>query len=194
MAAEPNSLLLLLSALLVNNFVLAQFLGLCPFMGVTARRDTATAMAFATTFVLTLSAGLSYLLYHGLLLPFDLGYLNIIVFIVAIAGVVQFTELYLRHASPLLHQVLGLYLPLITTNCAVLAVALLAVQQELSLWQTLVFAAGAALGFVLVMIMFAALRERLSNKVPRAFQGAPIALISAGIMALGFMGFAGIDT
>jgi len=107
---------------------------------------------------------------------------------------VQFTELYLRHASPLLHQVLGIYLPLITTNCAVLAVALLAVQQQLSLWQTLVFAAGAALGFVLVMVTFAALRERLSAKVPLAFQGAPIALISAGIMALGFMGFAGIDT
>jgi len=190
---EPNALVLLLSALLVNNFVLAQFLGLCPFMGSTTRSDTATAMALATTFVLTLSAAMSYLLYTQVLQPLGLQYLNIIVFIVAIAAVVQFTELYLRSVSPLLHQVLGIYLPLITTNCAVLAVALLAVQQQLSLWHTLLFAAGAALGFVLVMVLFAALRERLSQQVPLAFQGAPIALISAGLMALGFMGFAGMD-
>ncbi len=192
--SESNSLLILLSALLVNNFVLAQFLGLCPFMGVTKRRDTATATAFATTFVLTLSALISYLLFHGLLVPLGLEFLNIILFIVAIAAAVQFTELYLRSVSPLLHQILGIYLPLITTNCAVLAVALLAVQQSLSLWQTLVFAVGASLGFVLVMVVFAALRERLSQQVPVSFQGAPIALICAGIMALGFMGFAGVDT
>ncbi len=185
--------MLLLSALLVNNFVLAQFLGLCPFMGVTARRDTATATAFATTFVLTLSALISYLVFHGLLKPLGLEYLNIILFIVAIAAAVQFTELYLRSISPLLYRLLGIYLPLITTNCAVLAVALLAVQQQLSLWQTLVFAVGASLGFVLVMVMFAALRDRLSSQVPTAFQGAPIALVCAGLFALGFMGFAGMD-
>ncbi len=191
---DTNSLLLLLSALLVNNFVLAQFLGLCPFMGVTTRQDTAIATGFATTFVLTLSALISYLVFHGLLRPLGLEYLSIIMFIVAIAAAVQFTELYLRSVSPLLHQVLGIYLPLITTNCAVLAVALLAVQQQLSLWQTLIFAIGASTGFVLVMVIFAALREKLSAQVPVAFQGAPIALISAGIMALGFMGFGGIDT
>ena len=184
--------MLLLSALLINNFVLAQFLGLCPFFGVTTRSSSAIPMAFATTFVLTLSAALSYLLYHYLLLPLGVEYLKIIVFIVAIAAVVQFTELYLRYTSPLLHQALGIYLPLITTNCAVLAVALLAVQQNLGLFDTLLFAAGAALGFVLVMTLFAALRERLSAGVPLAFQGTPIALISAGIMALGFMGFTGL--
>ena len=187
-----DSLLLVLGALLVNNFVLAQFLGLCPFFGVTARRDTALPMALATTFVLTLSAAVSYALYHGLLLPLGLDYLRIIAFIVAIAAVVQFTELYLRHTSPVLHQVLGIYLPLITTNCAVLAVALLAVQQQLGFLHTLLFAMGAALGFVLVLNLFAALRERLSDRVPAAFQGTPIALVSAGIMALGFMGFAGL--
>ncbi len=183
---------LVISALLVNNFVLAQFLGLCPFLGVTQRSDTALAMAAATTFVLTLSAAVSYLLYHLVLLPLDLAYLNIIGFIVAIAAVVQFTQIYLAAVSPLLHQVLGIYLPLITTNCAVLAVALLAVQQQLSLLQTLMFAIGAALGFVLVMVLFAGLRERLSSAVPASFQGTPISLVTAGIMALGFMGFGGI--
>ncbi|MEZ5551616.1 MAG: electron transport complex subunit RsxA [Pseudomonadales bacterium] len=185
--------LILLGALIVNNFVLAQFLGLCPFFGSTGQYDTAAAMGLATTFVLTLSATLSYLLNVGLLVPLGLEYLRIITFIVVIAGVVQLTELYLRSTSPLLYQVLGIYLPLITTNCAVLGVALLSVQQDLSLAGTLVYAAGAALGFALVMVLFAALRERLSAaRIPAAFQGSPITLISAGILSLAFMGFAGL--
>ncbi|MGI9325711.1 MAG: electron transport complex subunit RsxA [Pseudomonadales bacterium] len=186
---------ILIAALLVNNFVLAQFLGLCPFMGVTARSDTALATSFATTFVLTLSALVSHLLYHQVLLPLDLAYLDIVVFIVTIAAVVQFTELFLRGISPLLHQILGIYLPLITTNCAVLGVALLAVRDELSLAQTLFFSIGAALGFVLVMVIFAALREHLQeNKVPNAFRGTPITLITAGLLSLAFMGFSGLST
>jgi len=186
---------ILIAALLVNNFVLAQFLGLCPFMGVTTRSDTALATSFATTFVLTLSALLSHLLYHQLLVPLGLAYLDIVAFIVTIAATVQFTELFLRGISPLLHQILGLYLPLITTNCAVLGVALLTVREQLTLVQTLFFSIGAALGFVLVMVVFAALRERLQDEqVPAAFRGTPITLISAGLLSLAFMGFHGLGT
>ena len=180
--------LILLGALLVNNFVLAQFLGLCPFIGSTGRYDTAAAMGLATTFVLTLSAAASYLLHHLLLAPFGLEFLRIIVFILVIASVVQLTERYLRSTSPLL----GIYLPLITTNCAVLGVALLALQQSLSFAQTLAYAAGAALGFTLVMVLFAAIREKLDHAaVPTAFAGTPITLITAGILSMAFMGFAG---
>lgn len=184
--------LILLGALLVNNFVLAQFLGLCPFIGVTGQYDAAASMGLATTFVLTLSAAISYLVYHGVLVTLGLTYLKIIVFIVVIAAVVQFTERYLRATSPLLHQVLGIYLPLITTNCAVLGVALLSLQQNLTFAQTLAYAMGAAIGFSLVVVVFAAIRERLRNaRVPSAFAGAPITLITAGILSLAFMGFAG---
>jgi len=187
-------LLLLLSAALFNNFVLAQFLGLCPFMGATQSTNTAGAMSLATAFVLTLAATLSWVLYHGVLVPLDITYLNIIVYIVVIAATVQFTELYLRHMSPLLHRLLGIYLPLITTNCAVLGVVLLSQQQELSLLATMVFALGAALGFSLVLTLFANLRERLQHAdVPLAFRGTPIALVTAGLLALGFLGFAGMD-
>jgi electron transport complex protein RnfA len=184
---------ILIGALLVNNFVLAQFLGLCPFIGASGQYDTAAAMGLATTFVLTLSAIASYLIYHSVLAPLGLEYLKIIVFIVVIAGMVQFTELYLKSASPLLHQLLGLYLPLITSNCAVLGVALLALQREMSFGQTVVFAVGAALGFTLVMVIFASIRERIIHaRVPAAFQGTPITLITAGILSLAFMGFAGL--
>ena len=185
--------LLLLSAALFNNFVLAQFLGLCPFMGVTQNSGTAAAMSLATAFVLTLAATLGWMIFHGVLVPLDLRYLNIIVYIVVIAATVQFTELYLRNVSPVLHKLLGIYLPLITTNCAVLGVVLLAERQTLSLFETMVFALGAALGFSLVLTLFAGLREQLTHSdVPLAFKGAPIALITAGLLALGFMGFAGM--
>ncbi len=185
--------LLLIGALLVNNFVLAQFLGLCPFMGVTRGYDIALSMGLATTFVLTLAATICYLLFHGVLVPLQLEWLNIILFIIVIASVVQLTEIYLRATSPLLHQILGVYLPLITTNCAVLGVALLAVGGELSLLETIVFSMGAAAGFTLVMVLFGAIRERLEGAdVPAAFRGAPIALITAGIMSLGFLGFGGL--
>ncbi len=187
--------LILIGALLVNNFVLAQFLGLCPFMGVTNSLSTALAMGLATTFVLTLSATVCFLVFHGLLVPLGLDWLNIIVFIVVIAGVVQYTEMYVRATSPILHQNLGIYLPLITTNCAVLGVALLAVGSELSFAGTIVFSAGAAAGFSLVMALFGAIRERLEGAdVPGPFKGAPIALITAGIMSLGFLGFVGLDS
>ena len=187
--------LILIGALLVNNFVLAQFLGLCPFMGVTNSLSTALAMGFATTFVLTLSATVCFLVFHGLLVPLGLDWLNIIVFIVVIAGVVQYTEMYVRATSPLLHRNLGIYLPLITTNCAVLGVALLAVGSDLSFAGTIFFSAGAAAGFSLVMVLFGAIRERLEGAdVPAPFKGAPIALITAGIMSLGFLGFVGLDT
>lgn len=185
--------LILVGALLVNNFVLAQFLGLCPFIGASGRFDAAAAMGLATTFVLTLAAAASWLLYHGVLVPLDLTYLRIIVFIVVIAATVQLTELYVASASPLLHQVLGIYLPLITSNCAVLGVALLALQQQLSFSDTLVYAVGAALGFSMVMVLFAAIRERLDHAaVPDPFRGAPITLITAGILSLAFLGFAGM--
>lgn len=185
--------LILVGALLVNNFVLAQFLGLCPFIGVSGNYDAAVAMGFATTFVLTLAASLSHLAYHWLLLPLGITYLNLIVFIVIIAAVVQLTETFLRSVSPLLHQVLGIYLPLITTNCAVLGVALLALGRSLTFVQTLAYSVGAALGFTLVLTVFAALRERLQHaRVPTPFRGAPITLISAGLLSLGFLGFAGL--
>ncbi|HAL41269.1 MAG TPA: electron transport complex subunit RsxA [Gammaproteobacteria bacterium] len=187
--------LILLGALLINNFVLAQFLGLCPFMGITRSMDTALATGLATTFVLSLAAVLSHLLYHGILVPLDLTYLNILLFIVVIAGVVQLIQVYLRATSPLLHQVLGIYLPLITSNCAVLGVTLLAINQSLTLLETLVFAIGAAAGFTLVMVLFGALREQLEHApVPAAFRGTPLALISAGLMSLAFMGFQGIGS
>jgi electron transport complex protein RnfA len=184
---------ILLGTVLVNNFVLVQFLGLCPFMGVSRRVDSALGMGIATTFVLTLSAGLSYAVYQWLLLPFNLEYLRTLSFILVIALVVQFTEIVIRKQSPLLHRVLGLYLPLITTNCAVLGVALLSVNQQHSLFEALLHGFGAALGFTLILILFSVLRERLETAdVPSAFKGSAVGLISAGIMSLAFMGFSGL--
>lgn len=186
-------ILLLVGALLVNNFVLAQFLGLCPFMGITKGYDTALATGIASTFVLTLAAVVSFLLFHGVLVPLGLEYLRIILFIVVIAGLVQLIGFYLQATSPVLHQLLGLYLPLITTNCAILGVTLLAIDQSLNLLQTMVFAMGAAMGFTLVMVLFGAMREQMNEAdMPAALRGAPIALISTGLMSLAFMGFQGI--
>lgn len=185
--------LILLGALLVNNFVLAQFLGLCPFMGITKSYDTAFATGLATTFVLSLAAVSTHILYNGILLPHGLEYLRIILFIVVIAGLVQLVQVYLRASSPVLQQLLGVYLPLITSNCAVLGVSLLAIGQDLSLLQTLFYAIGAAAGFTLVMVLFGAMREQLQqSNLPDAFKGTPIALISAGLMSLAFMGFQGL--
>lgn len=185
--------LILLGALLVNNFVLAQFLGLCPFMGITKSYDTAFATGLATTFVLSMAAVSTHILYNGILLPLGLEYLRIILFIVVIAGLVQLVQVYLRASSPVLQQLLGVYLPLITSNCAVLGVSLLAIGQDLSLLQTLFYAIGAAAGFTLVMVLFGAMREQLQqSNLPDAFKGTPIALISAGLMSLAFMGFQGL--
>lgn len=186
-------LLILVATVLVNNFVLVKFLGLCPFMGVSRKIETATGMSLATTFVLTLSSACSYLVNTYLLQPLGLEYLRTIAFILVIAALVQFTEMVVERTSPLLYQVLGIYLPLITTNCAVLGVALLNVQEAHGFLQSLVYGFGAALGFSLVMVLFAGVRERVSvADVPAPFQGAAIALITAGLMALGFMGFAGL--
>ena len=186
-------LLILVSTILVNNFVLVQFLGLCPFMGVSGKLETAMGMSLATTFVLTLASAASYVVYHGLLVPFDITYLRTISFIVVIAAVVQFTEIMVRQLSPLLHQVLGIFLPLITTNCAVLGVALLSLNRELSFFHTTLYGLGAALGFSLVLVLFAAMRERLASAdVPKPFRGAAIAMITASLMSLAFLGFSGL--
>ena len=186
-------LLLALGASLVNNFVLTNFLGLCPFVGVSRRFEAAAGMALATAFVLTIASGLSFTLWHWVLQPLGLEYLRTLVFILLIAGVVQFTELMMRATSPVLHQALGIFLPLITTNCAVLGVALLNVDKQHGLLESLVYGAAAGGGFALALLLFAALRERLDTcDVPEAFRGAPIALVTAGLMALAFMGFAGL--
>ncbi|HSG62848.1 MAG TPA: electron transport complex subunit RsxA [Pseudomonadales bacterium] len=185
--------LLLLSTVLVNNFVLVQFLGLCPFMGVSNRLETAMGMGAATTFVLTLASVCSYLTFNYILAPLDLEYLRTIAFILVIAVVVQFTEMVVRKTSPLLHKVLGVYLPLITTNCAVLGVALLNVNKQHNFTQSAVYGFGAAVGFSLVLVLFSAMRERLAvADVPKPFQGAAIGMITAGLMSLAFMGFAGL--
>ena len=184
---------LLIGAILVNNFVLVQFLGLCPFMGVSNKLETAMGMSMATTFVLTLASATSNLTYHFLLLPLGLGYLKTIAFILVIAVVVQFTEMVVRKSSPLLHRVLGVYLPLITTNCAVLGVALLNINKDHSFTEALFYGFGAAVGFSLVLVLFAAMRERLAvADVPLPFKGAAIGMITAGLASLAFMGFAGL--
>jgi electron transport complex protein RnfA len=188
-------LLIILSTALVNNVVLVKFLGLCPLMGVSNKLDAALGMGLATTFVLTLAAFAGWLLEHYVLLPLDLGFLRILTFILVIAVVVQFTEMLVRKTSPALYQVLGIFLPLITTNCAVLGVALLNVQQENGFFDSLLYGFGSAIGFTLVLVMFAGLRERLAlANVPAVFSGAPIAYVVAGLMSLAFMGFAGLTS
>ena len=185
--------LILVSTVLVNNFVLVKFLGLCPFMGVSRKLETAMGMALATTFVLTLSSVASYLVNEYLLAPLGLEYLRTITFILVIAVVVQFTEMVVHKTSPLLYQVLGIFLPLITTNCAVLGVALLNVQQKHGFLESAVYGFGASVGFSLVLILFAAMRERITvADVPEAFRGPAIALITAGLMSMAFMGFSGL--
>ena len=185
--------LLLVGTVLVNNFVLVQFLGLCPFMGVSNKLETAIGMSAATTFVLTLASACSYLTYTWLLVPLDLTYLRTISFILVIAVVVQFTEMVVRKSSPLLHRVLGVYLPLITTNCAVLGVALLNINKAHTFSQSLLYGFGAAVGFSLVLVLFSAMCERLAvADVPVPFQGAAIGMIAAGLASLAFMGFAGL--
>ena len=185
--------LILVSTVLVNNFVLVKFLGLCPFMGVSKKLETATGMALATTFVLTLSSVCSYLVNAYLLAPLGLEYLRTIAFILVIAVVVQFTEMVVHKTSPMLYKVLGIFLPLITTNCAVLGVALLNVQHDYGFIESAVYGFGASVGFSLVLILFAAMRERITvADVPVAFRGPAIALITAGLMSMAFMGFAGL--
>jgi Na+-translocating ferredoxin:NAD+ oxidoreductase subunit A len=188
-----ETFIILMSTIFVNNFVLSKFLGLCPFMGVSKKLETAIGMGMATTFVLTLSAVCSYLVNQYILIPLDLTYLKTISFILVIAAVVQLTEMIVHKTSPLLYQLLGIYLPLITTNCAVLGVALLNTQHSHSLYQSAVYGFGAAIGFSMVLILFSALREQLTlADIPQPFQGTAIALITAGIMSMAFMGFSGL--
>lgn len=186
-------LLIIVGTVWVNNIVLSQFLGLCPFMGVSRKLETAMGMGLATTFVLTLSSITSFLIHQYLLEPFGLEYLRTISFILVIAAIVGFTELVVHKTSPLLHNVLGIYLPLITTNCAVLGVALLNVQQSNDFLESALYGFGSAIGFTMVLVLFAAMRERLAaSDVPEAFQGNAIGMITAGLMALAFMGFTGL--
>ncbi len=185
-------LLILLGAVFVNNIVMVKILGLCPFMGVSKKLEAAVGMGAATTFVLTLGSGSSYLINQYLLGP-DLAYLTTLSFIVVIAGIVQFTEMVVQKTSPELYQTLGIYLPLITTNCAVLGIPLLNVQAKHNFMESLIFGMGGALGFTLVMILFAGLRERMEGAdVPGIFKGSAIAMVTAGLMSLSFMGFSGL--
>jgi electron transport complex protein RnfA len=190
----PEFLIILVSTILVNNFVLVQFLGLCPFMGVSNKLESAMGMAMATTFVLTLSSVLSHLSYEWILKPLDVEYLRTITFILVIAVTVQFTEMVVKKTSPLLYRVLGIFLPLITVNCAVLGVALLTVKKGIdSVMDAFLYGFGAAVGFSLVLILFAAMRERIAvADVPAPFKGTSIGMITAGLMSLAFMGFSGL--
>jgi electron transport complex protein RnfA len=186
-------LLILISATLVNNFVLAQFLGLCPFMGVSNKLDTAIGMAAATTFVMTLASACTYIVYIWLLTPLGLEYLQTISFILVIAAVVQFTRMYIEKSSPVLNRVLGVFLPLITTNCAVLGVALQNTAKSHNFLQAMLYGFGGALGFSLVLVLFAAMREKLTvADIPLSLEGPAIAMITAGLVSLAFMGFAGL--
>ena len=185
-------LLILICTVFVNNIVMSKILGLCPFMGVSRKLETAIGMGAATTFVLTLASGASHLI-DTYLLGQELSYLRTLSFIVVIAGIVGFTEMFIKKTSPVLFRVLGIYLPLITTNCAVLGIPLLNVQEQHGFVESLFFGLGGALGFTLVLVLFAAMRERLeAADVPVAFKGTSIAMITAGLMSLAFMGFAGL--
>ena len=186
-------LFIVIGAVLVNNVVFGRILGLCPFMGVSKKLETAVGMGAATTFVLTVASGAAYLIDHYLLLPNGLEYLRTLSFIIVIAGLVQLTEMVIQKTSPLLHQVLGIYLPLITVNCAVLGVALLNISKDHNFLQALFYGFGAAVGFSLVLVLFAAMRERLNvADVPEPFKGPALGMVTAGLMSLAFMSFSGI--
>ncbi len=186
-------ILIIIATVFVSNIVLNQFLGICPFIGVSSKVETALGMAGAVTFVMVISTLVTYLIYQGVLIPLDIAYMRTITFILVIAALVQLVEIILKKISPPLYQALGIFLPLITTNCAVLGVAVLAVQKDFNLLEGVVFAMGNALGFGLALITFSGIREQLDMlNVPKRMKGVPIAFIVAGLMALAFMGFAGI--
>ena len=184
---------LVVGAILVNNFVLSRFLGICPFLGVSRRLDTALGMSGAVLFVMTLASAATAAINRFVLLPFRLGYLQTIVFILVIASLVQLVEIVLQRFSPPLYRALGIYLPLITTNCAVLGVAVLAAKNSYGILKTTVFGAASAIGFALALVLFASLREKLDlARVPRCMEGTAIALVTAGLLAMAFMGFSGL--
>ncbi len=186
-------LILIVSAVFVNNFVLSRFLGICPFLGVSKQVETAFGMGMAVTFVMTLAGVITYGIWNLLLVPLHLEFLQTIAFILVIASLVQFVEIVLQKISPTLYSALGVFLPLITTNCAVLGLALLNIQYKFGLIQTIVHSIAAAIGFSLAIVLFAGIREKLElSDVPRPFQGFPIALITASLMAIAFLGFQGL--
>ncbi|GLS91991.1 electron transport complex subunit A [Psychromonas marina] len=188
-----NYFLLFFGTVLVNNFVLVKFLGLCPFMGVSNKIETAVGMSFATTFVLTLTAALSYIVNSYILIPLDLLYLQTLAFILVIAVVVQFTEMVMHKTSPTLYRLLGIFLPLITTNCAILGLALLNINENHDFVESIIYGFAAGVGFSLVLVLFSSMRERLAaSDVPLPFKGSAIAMITAGLMSLAFMGFTGL--
>ena len=182
-----------ISAVLINNFVLHYFLGICPFLGVSRRIDSAFSMGLAVTFVMTITAIVSWIINHWILIPYHLDYLQIVSFILVIASLVQLVEMFIRKTSPPLYQALGIYLPLITTNCAILGLALLAALKNYGFIETIIFGLGSGIGFTLAIVLMAGIREQLDMAdVPEILKGPGIALITAGIMALGFLGFTGM--
>ena len=190
---ETTYFAIIIGSIFVNNVVLAQFLGICPFLGVSSKVETSMGMGAAVTFVMAMSAVVTWLLQTYILVPLGIEYMQTIVFILVIAALVQMVEIVLKKVSPSLYQALGIFLPLITTNCAVLGVAILMIQKEFSLLQGLVYNVSTALGFALALVIFAGLRERIEfEEAPKAFQGVPIALITASILAMAFMGFSGL--
>ena len=185
--------IIVVNAILVENFVLVKFLGICPFLGVSKKTETAVGMGMAVTFTMTLASALTYLCNRYILVPFQLEYMQTIAFILIIAALVQFIEMFLNKSMPALYQTLGIYLPLITTNCAVLGVALLNIQNQYNFIQSVVYGLAAGLGFTLAIVIFSGVRERIAfNKIPKSFQGFPIALIAAALISMAFMGFQGL--
>ena len=190
---ETTYFAIIIGSIFVNNVVLAQFLGICPFLGVSSKVETSMGLGAAVTFVMALSGIVTWLIQNYILEPLGIEYMQTIVFILVIASLVQMVEIVLKKVSPSLYQALGIFLPLITTNCAVLGVAILMIQKEFSLLQGVVYNVSIALGFALALVIFAGLRERIEfEEAPKAFQGVPIALITASILAMAFMGFSGL--
>jgi electron transport complex protein RnfA len=184
---------IVIGAIFVNNVVLSQFLGICPFLGVSSKVETSLGMGMAVTFVMALSSIVTWVLQNYILVPFDIVYMQTIVFILVIAALVQMVEIVLKKVSPSLYQALGIFLPLITTNCAVLGVAIIAVQKDFDLLTTVVYSVSIAIGFAIALVLFAGIRERLETEdVPAGMRGVPIALITAGLLAMAFMGFANV--
>lgn len=188
-------ILIFISAIFVNNIILSQFLGICPFLGVSKKIDTALGMGMAVAFVLTLATIVTYLIQYGLLVPLGLQYLQTLAFILVIAALVQMVEIILRKVSPALYQALGIFLPLITTNCAVLGVAILVIQKDYTLAESIAYAFSTALGFALALTIFAGMREQMALvQIPKGMRGMAIVLVAAGLLSLAFMGFGGVDS
>ncbi len=193
MAPEISFFAIIIGSIFVNNVVLSQFLGICPFLGVSSKVETSMGMGAAVTFVMAIASIVAWLIQNYILVPLDIVYMQTIVFILVIASLVQMVEIILKKVSPALYQALGIFLPLITTNCAVLGVAILMIQKELTLLQGVVYSVSTALGFAVALVIFAGIRERLEfEEMPKAFRGIPIALITAGILAMAFIGFTGL--